>query len=1475
MKGENDFFFRRKSIKKGQMKFYLFEFQLIIYLFLIIFQFEKVNSDNQITLIIEGNENQQLINNNFYKVPSQVIVNDEFKSSCQKSCELGEGRNTIILKFDEQLSTCAQMFQNLNHIKEIYLSDFDGSKVRFMEKMFEGCSGLELIDFSNFDTSNIENMNALFNGCSGLKSLNISNFNTSKVNNMEYMFSGCSNLENINFGNIDTSLVYNMGLLFNGCAKLTIIDLSNWVFSNVIYMVSMFKSCSNLIKVDFGNIDTPSLQDMATMFQYCINLTSIDLSKFDFSNVNNMYGIFNNCKKLVKINFGNINTSNLVNMGIMFQECNSLTSIDLSKFDFSKVKHMEFMFNGCFQLENITFGKMSNPSLESVEGLFKRTYNLKSIDLSNLDFSKVKNMQYMFEDCSNLESIIFGNISTSSLENMANFFKGCSSLKSIDLSNLNFSKVNDLSHLFHGCSSLESIDLSNLNTSSVTTMDTMFYLCYNLKSINFGNIDTSSVENMHALFQECKSLESLNLSNFDTSKVTTMQAMFFNCKNIKFLNLSNFNTSKIQLLDHMFSLSENLKYLNLYSFQIVSTAKWEEIFLNLPETVVYCIHDNATKNHLLDGDKISFCSDECYNTNNTKIDVGNQICLDSCLNSVNNYYEYNNICYNKCPKGTLVFDYLCLKNNCDELEKYSIECSDGKPIGYYLDPIDEIYKKCFTNCKFCYGEGNEANNNCIECKAGFKLLNDFENDTNCYPECEFYYYFDELKIYHCTENRICPDEYKLLIPEKNRCIDQCEKDNIYIYKYHETCINISISETSYFDNVINETNYNINNIEEEYTDIIIYECLHYNSYINICFLQGIYDNNEKHHILRNKVISKYSADNNKSLVFEGEDDVIYQITSVKNEMELLNDNNITDNYNISIIDLSNCEALLKEENNIEEKDSLIILKKEKLKSKTTEKDIEYECFEPYNKTKLNMSICSKLNFNLFIKYELSEETKQLSEQLKNLGYNMFDINDKFYQDVCTPYKSWLNTDLLLSDRIEYIYNNKDAQCQENCEFSNYILDTNYINCSCSTQREEEDIQIKKFDELDAKTVYQSFYYVLKYSNYKIVQCYKLVFAKSVLSKNIGSILILILVLLYLICLILYIIKGMNPIKSKLRFILDEKGKLNSRKSILFFPPKKRKSSYTLKHPKDSTVSELKLNKEDKSRSGMEVKRASFKSKTDKIHKENEKSNIKIFSSKNVVDSTQNPYKIRKSLLKSIEQQKKLKEAENQKKKLDDFELNELSYEEALELDRRNCFQIYISLLKREHRIIFTFLICKDFNLKSIKFSRFIFLVATDVAMNVLFFSDVTMHKIFLDYGKYDFIQQIPQIIYSTIVSQLLEVFLCFLSLTDKNMYQIKSLNLNSEEKKLVLEIFNCIKIKLICYFLFTFILFSFYWYLVAVFCAVYENTQIAFIKDSFISIFLNLIYPFILYIFPSAFRVCAIRTKSNWLFKFSDVIPFF
>ena len=150
-----------------------------------------------------------------------------------------------------------------------------------------------------------------------------------------------------------------------------------------------------------------------------------------------------------------------------------------------------------------------------------------------------------------------------------------------------------------------------------------------------------------------------------------------------------------------------------------------------------------------------------------------------------------------------------------------------------------------------------------------------------------------------------------------------------------------------------------------------------------------------------------------------------------------------------------------------------------------------------------------------------------------------------------------------------------------------------------------------------------------------------------------------------------------------------------------------------------------------------------------------------------------------------------------------------------------------------------------------------------------------MHKIFVNYGKYDFVQQIPQILYSTILSQILEIFLCYLSMTDKYIYKIKNSQPNSKQ---IMILFRCINYKLIIFFTFTFLLFCFYWYIVSSFCAVYQNTQIIFIKDSLSSFLLGIIYSLFIYLIPSGFRLCSIKSvkmKYKWLYKLSDVIPFF
>ena len=385
------------------------------------------------------------------------------------------------------------------------------------------------------------------------------------------------------------------------------------------------------------------------------------------------------------------------------------------------------------------------------------------------------------------------------------------------------------------------------------------------------------------------------------------------------------------------------------------------------------------------------------------------------------------------------------------------------------------------------------------------------------------------------------------------------------------------------------------------------------------------------------------------------------------------------------------------------------------------------------------------------------------------------------------------------------------------------------------------------------------------------------------------------------CLITYIIKGLSPLKSAAEILTQANENVNTNKISLFFaPPKKdkhKKSSlkgkvkknrssvkrFSAFEPetkknllsnfknKDSTDSPKKLEKKEKRKSSKaELLRSNKKLKSGST---NSNSSIDIFTSKKLQKAKHSKIEIKEN---QNELKLKEKKKEKQQNKLDDFELNELSYEEAVIYDQRTFFKIYLSLLKREHRILFTFFVCHDYNLVYVKLSRFIFLLATDIAMNVFFFSDVTMHKQFLNYGKYNFIQQIPQIIYSTIISQIIEVFICFLSLTDKHIYQIKNLDINKKNTKLILEVFKCIKIKLIFYFIFTFIFFGFYWYAVTVFCAVYYNSRSAFLKDSFMSFLLGLLYPLILYIFPSSFRLCALRCKNHaCLYKISDIIPFF
>ena len=155
-----------------------------------------------------------------------------------------------------------------------------------------------------------------------------------------------------------------------------------------------------------------------------------------------------------------------------------------------------------------------------------------------------------------------------------------------------------------------------------------------------------------------------------------------------------------------------------------------------------------------------------------------------------------------------------------------------------------------------------------------------------------------------------------------------------------------------------------------------------------------------------------------------------------------------------------------------------------------------------------------------------------------------------------------------------------------------------------------------------------------------------------------------------------------------------------------------------------------------------------------------------------------------------------------------------------------------------------------------------------------FFSDDTMHKLYTDKGYFDILYQIPQILYSSIVSSLANILLKYLSLSNDNILELKSGKYKNltEAKQKAKQIHNSIKIKLIIFFIISLILMIFFFYFISCFCAVYKNTQIILIKDSCISYGTSLIYPFVLSFIPGIFRIPAIRMKNKYLYRISNII---
>ena len=640
---------------------------------------------------------------------------------------------------------------------------------------------------------------------------------------------------------------------------------------------------------------------------------------------------------------------------------------------------------------------------------------------------------------------------------------------------------------------------------------------------------------------------------------------------------------------------------------------------------------------------------------------------------------------------------------------------------------------------------------------------------------------------------------------------------------------------------------------------------------------------------------------------------------------------------ISSVDLGECEALIRDQEGLADDEDFFMIKMDLKNEDSSATFVQYEIYNPNTLELVNLDICDNVTITMQIPVILGNDTESLYESLAKYGYQLFNINDSFYNDICSLYTAENGADMILKDRKTIIYdNNKNTTlCQKDCTFDNYDTESKKAKCNCAVQKQNSITDITKIS-FDKTEFADSFYKALKNSNFMVMKCLKLVFSLKGQKKNIGSYMMTGIFVLFIVLTVIYFITGQKSIREIIKGILqkkhisdventeveneknkikekgkkdkDKKDKDNIEKDMKEKHRDKKRKSTRKKSKKEKNEDELAApvkksyhkRKSEKKDSMVDIpskndlndeanqeqqksKRLLKKKKSKREKKDDENIEIESIEDKKVSKNKHNTQKsndnektINYNTKETMKDEKEMNEIEmNLANDLNDEEMNNLEYEQALVIDKRSYCGYYYSLLKKKHLILFIFLPSNDYNLIPIKFILFLISFSMYLTVNAFFFTDDTMNKIYEDNGAFNFIYQLPQIIYSSVVSAVIDMILKKLSLSEKQILDLKKEKDVQKVKEKAKSIQKCLKFRFILFLLLTTILMLFFWYFISCFCAVYTNTQMILLKDTFVSFGLSMVYPFGLNLLPGFFRIPALRAEKKdqkCLFKISNIV---
>ena len=1435
------------------------------------------------------------------------------------------------LNISDSKVNMTKMFFNCSKLSSVTFSLSTGDKSYLpsdLHAMFYNCINLASIDLKTFNTYGVEDMSYMFYNCNKFNSFSIgSNFNNNSTKSLRSMFENCIKLTSFYLSKFSTSNVEIMWAMFKGCKILSSINLDNFDTSKVTDMESMFEGCSNLVSLNLS-LDTNKVQYMNKMFKDCTQLQYLYFPKINTSSIGTMHQMFYNCGNLKYLNLYYI-TDRGQSIIEMFTGVNKRFTFCIKEHEnIPELFKLLLSINAKRDCSANCYGedRVAIPQKKYCCPYFR--YGYECVDKCP---SKTNtNPENIIYDINNITNI--SNISSTNNINI-NIHNETSILNEININDTAFaSNTNMLRNLNteNETHCINDINITYLTYITYPTSPTYesysTYITYTTNAINDDyDIDNDNDNDFDYSNRTCRKFYCLGDKYYnyeqDDCIVWPIEGYFINDSESRTLDKCHYNCStckgkEIEGNTKCKTCKENLTiYLgNCYDFCLRGKYKDEsndkEICKCFNEKCLNCTEDS------LDYDLCISCNtlEGYYPKSDENLNISNFI---NCYKNPDKYY-LNNVTEEYMP----CFE-TCL--SCKGKGSYQLQnCTKCDSNFSSAFPISDNLFNCYPKCKYYYYFDDEKIHHCTdikECPFNFSYL--ISNETECVKNCSLLTQQNKTKVYRKTCYTECPVESYLLMDkesnicrarcpnfeepfemvEKQICVSNCTIMERYegkcITNYYGNRTNAEVQDKVFFnimDDIIDSFDYTFIN---DSTSIVlrepdhIYEIITTKSTVNNYNTSKLYLKNCED-ILKNY----YGIPEEKSLYLLKLDafrpgqtgpTVNYQIYYPLNDQKLEQlDLTICEGQGVSLLinaNITGGEDMYNKNSGYYNDICYTFTSGSGTDLTLTDRQDEF--------ANNNQSLCEE--GCEFVRYHYDTKQAECScdvktnvplvseiEVDKDKLYNFIDIKKLINFDVMKCYKLLLSIDGIKGNIGFFVF------------FPSFLMYFIAIIVFYVKDFKKLKLQINEIVFAKRNLQYLPLVYVppedvIKHRKKQNLFLGYLVSKNVDIPKNFGFI----------------PTKESIPIETSKTDIIENKIEIN----ININNNKSRKNKKLKERERMPEIKEL-VDQENRISNYKTIKLGKRHKKNKKqrnktihsgnIFQENNINNINNINSlkappkksekkeknKNIKNNT---IKDNNSLNDTFDSKKDDKNGpkyftEKQKQKIRDIlkhnddELNYLSYKEALKYDKRNFIQFYFSLLKSKHLFI-TLLENRDYNSRIIKLFLCFFSFSFGYAVNALFFDDDTMHKIHEDGGDFNFWYQLPQIIYSTVISYILENFLNYLALSEDDILSIKREKIIERVGKKAKDTLRKLHCKFIAFFIISFIFLLIFWYYISCFCAVYRNTQYHLIKDTLISFGTSLLYPFGMYLVPPMFRIPALKGYSNHareaMYKFSKILLFF